>query len=148
MPRLVNYVEALWPDWKPSVSEIDLWDKKLQNFDESMAKIAIDNCKAAKSGSFNKPKLYDIIENIRAQHASIYTEKKSKESNEPALAYIIECIEGERFGQQFKFYCPQQRLLPRTEPGMDRLMNEAERNRKGITNLYGSQWIILRQKAG
>lgn len=142
----ISYTIALWPDWQPTDEEIDHWSYSLAKFDKDSVIAAIRNYKTLKSGSFKKPKLYEVLKHAREFQCKIHSVQGNPEDSQPVLAYEIVCTEHEdknKIGQRKGFWHHRKDKLP----SRDTIIEWAQRACKIINFGYGGKWVIVTGEA-
>ena len=132
--KIVSKLQKLWPAWKTTDDEIELYQKRLKHYDYDVVCEAIEEHKATKQGGMNSPKIWHII--------AICKDKGGRRANKrvPVVNYWVECVENEeqpwRKGEQVKFWATDKRFL------LHGLKQEksAEQCCKQVAGLYGGKW--------
>lgn len=133
---VIRHLTALWPDWKPTDDELALWGRNLLPFSQDAAGLAIDQYKTTKSGSFNKPKLHDVLEACRNYQAKMHG-SSDKNGSEPAEQFRIMCLDtGEKQG----FWCTKNKLIADDAA----ILRAAERQCEAAAGIYGGRWVPKR----
>jgi len=133
---IIDHVEALWSGWKPSYDESKLWERNLLPFSQDSAHLAIDQYKTTKSGSFNKPKLHDVLEACRNYQAKMHG-SSDKDGSEPAEQFRIMCLDT---GEEQGFWCTKNKFIADDAA----ILRAAERQCEEATGIYGGRWVPKR----
>lgn len=132
---ITDLLQKLWPSWKTTDTELELYRVKLKGFDFENVKQGIHEHKTSKQGGVNSPKLWHILEILKGKG------KSEGMKNKPIVNYEIECIEHKtmpwRVGERIKFWAADRRFLYHGE----KQERAAVISGKKAHGVYGGEWI-------
>ena len=138
---ILRYAGELWPKWEQTDSEYRLWKKKLQSFNFEACKSGIEAYKASKEGSYNTPKLNEII--------GFTSKGKTGLDMTPFLVFTLRCTEHDKnprmVDKTIEFYGHTHEW---ENISVDERMASGHRTingtpyKRGAKHLYGGEWVV------
>ncbi|HDY87685.1 MAG TPA: hypothetical protein ENH82_06140 [bacterium] len=135
--KSMEFIEGLWPNWKPTPQEADLWCSKLNQYDQIDVEQAAKEYKMTKAGSFKTPKIYELIAMIAGQHIRNDTGEKLP----PYAPIYIQRADG---GRKFPIYLlgrDKKTITKDTVPPAAMIPRIAERLVKQYEELYKHEYV-------
>ncbi len=137
-------VRGLYPDWEPTLAEVDTWVKSLKRFTVDMVDFALRRFYETREGGYKKPKLYKITELCRVEQQKA-GDGEPKAGNEPVLLFTLKCVEapvwGGTAGTIQRFFASSPKKVPGDKTKIKRY---AEDMVEKFNQLYGGAWEIIR----
>lgn len=138
-----NEIRGLYPDWEPTLTEVDTWVSALKRFTVDMVGFALRKFYETREGGYKKPKLYKITELCRVEQQKAGIDN-IKTDSEPVLLFALKCVEHpiqRKVGAKQSFFAS----TPKKVPGdKTRIRLCAEDMVEKFNQLYGGLWEIIR----
>ena len=100
--QITAKIQSLWPAWKTTEDELDLFRRRLKVYDYDVVCSAIEEHRCSKIGSMNAPKLWGIVGICKGKGGG------DARKHVPTVNYWLECVENKeqpwRVGEQMKFW--------------------------------------------
>lgn len=141
LDKVFELLMQLWPNWEVTPAERAAWSRAVRPFDYDCVKDSVLDFFSEQSRNYSRPVPLPVVEKAQVYQRQRFGSRI--ETNEPQLAYTIECIEHNNpkmIGSKHKFYNTRE-IRP---DNYDRCLGVAEGMCERVQRAYEGTWVIIR----